>query len=92
MTHAISVSGRRELVGAGVAGRHAPLTAVLAVVSAANLLIAVLMSVVPMSGGLPAGGSVALGQTSAAPLLALTAVAAALTALGVIGLRRRDLG
>ena len=34
---------------------------------------------------------VVLGQTSAAPLLALTAVAAALTALGVVGLRRRDL-
>lgn len=69
-------SGRRELVGAGVVGRHAPLTAVLAVVFAANLLIAVLMSVMLMSGGLPAGGSVALGLSLAAAGWTFAAVGA----------------
>ncbi|MEU4222891.1 hypothetical protein AB0F17_01240 [Nonomuraea sp. NPDC026600] len=69
-------SGRRELVGAGVVGRHAPLTAVLAVVFAANLLIAVLMSLVLMSGGLPAGGSLALGLSLAAAGWTFAAVGA----------------
>ena len=59
-------SGRRELLGAAVVGRHAPLTAVLGVVFTANLLIAVLMSALLMSGGLPAAGSMALGLSLAA--------------------------
>src|SRR5439155_10775924 len=39
-TRAEEQAGRRELVGAGVVGRHAPLAAALAVVGGANLVIA----------------------------------------------------
>lgn len=75
-------SGRRELVGAGVVGRHAPLTAVLAVVFTVNLMIAVLMAGTLIGAGLPASGSFALALSLAATgwtFAAVGAVAAQLT-------------
>jgi ABC-2 type transport system permease protein len=59
-------SGRSELVGSGVVGRHAPLTAVLGVVLAANLLIGLLIAATLIGGGLAASGSIALGLALAA--------------------------
>lgn len=58
-------AGRRELVGAGVLGRHAPLAAALAVVVGANLLIAVLVTAALIANGQPPAGSLALGATIA---------------------------
>ncbi|ACZ88151.1 ABC transporter permease [Streptosporangium roseum] len=75
-------SGRRELAAAGVVGRHAPLTAALAVVLAANLVIAVLMAGALTGVGLPASGSFALALSLAAAgwtFAAVGALAAQLT-------------
>jgi len=91
-------AGRRELVGAGVLGRHAPLAAALAVVGGANLAIALLATAALVASGQPPAGSLALGMTMAAGGLffaavgavtaqvaeaARTAVGLALAALGV---------
>ena len=54
-------AGRRELLGSTVVGRQAALAAALAVVSAANLVLAVLVALSLLATGLPVGGSVALG-------------------------------
>lgn len=60
-TRADEQAGRRELLGSAVVGRQAPLAAALAVVSAANLAVAALVTLGLLATGLPAGGSVALG-------------------------------
>lgn len=60
-TRADEAAGRRELLGSGVVGRQAALAAALAVVSAANLAMAVLVTLSLLATGLPVGGSVALG-------------------------------
>jgi ABC-2 type transport system permease protein len=52
-------SGRLELVGAGVVGRYAPLTAALLTAVVTNLVLAVLVAGGLMLLGLPAAGSVA---------------------------------
>ncbi|PZG15633.1 ABC transporter permease [Nonomuraea aridisoli] len=57
--------GRRELVGSAAVGRHAPLTAALTVVLAANAVLAVLITVVGASAGLPMAGSLAWGLMAA---------------------------
>ncbi|MBF8191474.1 hypothetical protein ITP53_38430 [Nonomuraea sp. K274] len=57
--------GRRELVGSAAVGRHAPLTAALIVVLAANAVLAVLIAVVCVSAGLPLAGSLAWGLMGA---------------------------
>ncbi|MEO3876705.1 hypothetical protein ABGB18_48810 [Nonomuraea sp. B12E4] len=57
--------GRRELVGSAAVGRHAPLTAALTVVLAANAVLAVLITVVGVSAGLPLTGSLAWGLMAA---------------------------
>ncbi|MEV0381293.1 hypothetical protein AB0I15_14855, partial [Nonomuraea sp. NPDC050643] len=85
-------SGRRELLGAGVTGRHAPLTAVLGVVLAADLLIAVLMSALLMSGGLPAAGSIALGLSLAAAGWTFAAVGAVVAQVTESAAAARGLG
>lgn len=54
-------TGRAELVGAAVVGRHAMLTAALAVAVGANVVLAVLNALVLVAQGLPVGGSFALG-------------------------------
>lgn len=75
-------TGRRELLGSAVVGRHAPLLAALIVTFGANLLVALLITGGLFSLGLPAVGSLALGLSLAAvgwTFAAFAAVAAQLT-------------
>ncbi|MFI0425252.1 ABC transporter permease [Spongiactinospora sp. 9N601] len=58
-------SGRRELLGSAAVGRHAPLTAALIVVLAANAVLALLITMVGVSAGLPLAGSLAWGLMAA---------------------------
>jgi ABC-2 type transport system permease protein len=59
-------TGRRELLGAGVVGRHAGLAAALAATFGADLLLGALLALGMPSQGLPATGSMALGLQFAA--------------------------
>jgi ABC-2 type transport system permease protein len=69
-------AGRLELVGAGVVGRYAPLTAALSV-SAGTALVLGLLSGLTMTGtDLPASGSFAFGLGWAATGIVFAAVAA----------------
>lgn len=68
--------GRLELVGAGVVGRRAPLTAAVLVVLGANLVIAPLVALGLVAGGVPAGGSFAFGFGLAAVGWVFTGIAA----------------
>ncbi|MET8868081.1 hypothetical protein ABZW11_34560 [Nonomuraea sp. NPDC004580] len=54
-------AGRRELLGAAPVGRHAPLTAALTVVLAADAVLAALMAALLTAAGMPAAGSLAWG-------------------------------
>jgi ABC-2 type transport system permease protein len=58
-------TGRRELVGSTVVGRHAPLTAALLVVIGANLAVAVLIAGGLIATDLPVAGSIAFGVAAA---------------------------
>jgi ABC-2 type transport system permease protein len=90
-------TGRRELLGATVVGRHAGLAAALAATFGANLVLAAVVALGMVSQGLPAAGSLALGlQFAAAGFMfaAVGAVTAQLTtgaggargiAVGVLG-------
>jgi ABC-2 type transport system permease protein len=90
--------GRRELLGATVVGRHAPLAAALLVTFAADLLLGAVVAAGMIGLGLPATGSVAYGLSIAAAgwmFATVGAVAAQLTegagaarglALGALGL------
>jgi ABC-2 type transport system permease protein len=69
-------TGRLELVGATVVGRHAPLTAALVVAGLANVAIGGLASVGLMATGLAAAGSVAFGFATALVGMLFAAVAA----------------
>lgn len=69
-------SGRLELVGAGVVGRHAPLTAALLSALGVNVALALLTAVALTSAGLPADGSLAFGVAWAGVGIAFAAVAA----------------
>ncbi|TDX08545.1 ABC transporter permease [Kribbella sp. VKM Ac-2566] len=76
-------SGRRELLGATVVGRHAQLAAALTTVLGANLVLAVLLALGMHSQDLPLSGSVAIGLVYAGTgwfFAAVGAVAAQLTA------------
>ncbi|HXG27739.1 MAG TPA: hypothetical protein VNJ47_02680 [Nevskiales bacterium] len=75
-TRADEQAGRRELLGSTVVGRHAPLTAALAVTFAANLVMAACAAAGLMALGLDASGSIALGLSVAAAAWTITAVAA----------------
>ncbi|TYB64290.1 ABC transporter permease [Nonomuraea sp. PA05] len=75
-TRAEEETGRRELLTSGVVGRHAPLTAALTVVLAANLLLGLLSVPGLVATGLPAGSSLLFGLSTAAGGWAFTAVAA----------------
>jgi ABC-2 type transport system permease protein len=75
-TRAEEEAGRLELIGAGVVGRRAPLTAGLLVAVLANVTVAVLATAVLAAFGLPFAGSVAFGLAWLASGLAFTAVAA----------------
>ena len=76
-------TGRRELLGSTVVGRHAGLAAALITVLGANLVLAVLLALGMVSQDLPAGGSVAIGAEfllCGSVFAAVGAVAAQLTA------------
>lgn len=75
-------AGRAELIGAGVVGRYALLTASLLEMLLANILIVVLTALFLVGVGLPGAGSVALGLVfglSGMFFAAVAAVAAQLT-------------
>ncbi len=69
-------SGRLELVGSAVVGRHAALVASMLVAGIANVVVFIVMAAVPIALGLPAAGSVAFGAGVAGCGLVFTAVAA----------------
>ncbi|RJL31621.1 ABC transporter permease [Bailinhaonella thermotolerans] len=76
-TRAEEDAGRREAVAACAVGRHAPLTAVLAVTAAVNLAVAALTAAALALGpGFPFGGSLLFGLTAAAGGTALAAAGA----------------
>jgi ABC-2 type transport system permease protein len=60
-TRAEEVAGRRELLGATVVGRQAPLFAALVVAFGASLALGALVSASLVAYGLPAAGAVAFG-------------------------------
>ena len=76
-------TGRRELVGSTVIGRHAPLTAAFVVAVLTDAGVGVLIALGIAAQGIPMAGSIALGvQMAAAGILfaAIGALAAQLTA------------
>ena len=75
-TRADEEAGRLELIGAGVVGRHAPLTVALVVAGTGSVLLAVLITAALTVLGLPAAGSAALALAIAATSLAFACVAA----------------
>ncbi|CAM3906565.1 ABC transporter permease [Kibdelosporangium persicum] len=96
-TRAEEESGRSELLGSTVVGRHAALAAALLVAFAANLGAAVLMTLGFAAQGLPIGGSLTLALSFAAAgcvAAALAALAAQLTASSraAIGLAAAGVG
>ena len=70
-------AGRRELLGATVVGRNAPLAAALLVTFAADLLLGALLAAGMLGLGLPAAGSLAYG-------LSMTAVGVVFAAVGAV--------
>jgi ABC-2 type transport system permease protein len=75
-------TGRRELLGATVVGRHSRLAAALLVTTAADLALALVAAVALTGWGLPVAGSIAFGLSLAAVgmlFAALAAVAAQVT-------------
>jgi ABC-2 type transport system permease protein len=69
-------TARAEMIGAGVVGRYAPLTAALLVVAAANLLLALINAGVFVANDLPAAGSFAAALAIGFVGIAFAAVAA----------------
>ena len=93
-TRADEEAGRRELLGATVVGRNAPLTAVLLVTFVADLVLGAVVASGMVGLGLPATSSVAYGLSVAAAgwmLAAVGALAAQLTE-GAGGARGIGLG
>lgn len=75
-------TGRRELLGSTVVGRHAPLAAALITVLGANLVIASLIAGGLIGLGLPSDGAIVLGLSAASAgwiFAAVGALAAQLT-------------
>lgn len=85
-------TGRRELLGSTVVGRHAPLTAALLVTSATGLVIGLIVTVGLIGLGLPWPGSVAFGAGMFAVTLTFTAVGALAAQLTQAGSTGRGLG
>ena len=84
-TRADEEAGRLELVGSGVVGRRAPLTAALITASGASGVVGLLIAAGLVGMGLPATGALALGLALAASgwmFAAFAAVAAQLTENG----------
>ena len=80
-TRAEEEAGRRELLGASVVGRLAPLTAALVVVFGANLMIAVIIAGGLILLGLPAAGSITFGLSAASAGWVFAALAGLLAQL-----------
>ena len=75
-TRAEEEAGRTELVGAGVVGRFAPITAVLAVIAATNVVVGGLVALLLTLLGTGATGAIALGAGLAAAGISFAAIAA----------------
>jgi ABC-2 type transport system permease protein len=75
-TRAEEEAGRLELVGAGVVGRYAPLTAALSVVIGTYVVLGVLTGLGLVAAGLPTNGSFAFGFAWAGVGIAFAAIAA----------------
>ncbi|MCT9931185.1 ABC transporter permease [Planotetraspora sp. A-T 1434] len=69
-------TGRAEMVGAGAVGRHAGLTAALAVTLGANLLLGAALTGTLLGAKLPADGALAFGAACAAIGMAFAGLAA----------------
>jgi ABC-2 type transport system permease protein len=69
-------TGRAEMIGAGVVGRYAPLTAALLVVAAANMLLTLINAGVFIANDLPVAGSIAAALAIGFVGIAFAAVAA----------------
>lgn len=69
-------TGRAELLGSAVVGRHAGLTAALAVTVGANVLVGVVLALGLIANDLPAEGSFAAGAAIAGVGVAFAALAA----------------
>jgi ABC-2 type transport system permease protein len=74
-------TGRAELVGAAVVGRHAAMAAALLVTVAADAVLAVLLGLAMIVAGQPVAGSFAAGTAIAAVGVAFAGVAAVTTQL-----------
>ena len=75
-TRAEEEAGRLELLGAGVVGRHAPLTAALLVAGGGGLALAVAIAAGLAGVGLPVEGSIALGLAFGSACWVFAAIAA----------------
>lgn len=85
-------TGRRDLLGSTVVGRHAPIAAALVVATGAGLLIGVLIAAGLTGLGLPPGGSVAYGAGWAAVAMSFAAVGALVAQLTQAGSTARGGG
>lgn len=85
-------SGRRELLGSTVVGRHAPIAAALVVASGAGLVIGVLIAVGLIGLGLPLADSVAYGAGWAAVAMSFAAAGALAAQLTQAGSTARGTG
>jgi polyether ionophore transport system permease protein len=89
--------GRAEMLGAGVIGRYASLTAAVIVALAANVVLALMLALAMVIAGQPVAGSLVAGTSIALVGVAFTGVAAvtsqlASTTRGAIGLAGAGLG
>lgn len=69
-------TGRAELLGSGVIGRHARLTAALLIAAGANLVLATTVTVVLLTQSLPLAGAVAAGAALGGVGMAFAGIAA----------------
>ena len=89
--------GREEMLGAGVVGRYASLSAAVIVALAANVVLALMLGLAMVVAGQPAAGSLVAGTSIALVGVAFTGVAAVTsqlvsTARGATGLASAGLG
>ncbi len=84
-TRAEEETGRQELVGAGVVGRRAPLTAALLVVAGTSVALALLTGLGLTASGLPVDGSFGFGAAWGGIGLAFGAIAAVIAQLTTSG-------
>lgn len=81
-TRADEETGRLELVGATVVGRHAPLAVALALVATANLVLLLLVFAGLAVSGLPVTGAIAFAVAMVGASLVFAAVAAIAAQIG----------